>query len=221
MRSCRAVSRPHSAGAASIGCESFSLDCSMVGAHLSSITWGSRRVRHIGRIPAPRSGMLSFPVTRASGRARCERSERSASSRSCPSCGQSSAPRTRQFASPPPGLRPSSAIRRRCRCSGIWLRLAAPWHQRRARWRCAGWTQQPLLLGCRHSQTVREGIRAALSGAAALGDPAVVPWLLDCTEAPETARPAGAVLSMITGLESHGRESHNQRTRELPIGSHG
>jgi uncharacterized protein (TIGR02270 family) len=43
--------------------------------------------------------------------------------------------------------------------------------------------------------------RAALAGAAALGDTAVVPWLLEHLTVPETARAAGAVLSRITGVD--------------------
>jgi uncharacterized protein (TIGR02270 family) len=43
--------------------------------------------------------------------------------------------------------------------------------------------------------------RLALAGAAALGDPATVPWVLDAMEAPENARFAGATLARITGVD--------------------
>lgn len=44
-------------------------------------------------------------------------------------------------------------------------------------------------------------LRAAIAGAAALGDPAAVPWLFEPMEAPETARLAGAALRQITGVD--------------------
>jgi uncharacterized protein (TIGR02270 family) len=43
--------------------------------------------------------------------------------------------------------------------------------------------------------------RVPLSAAAALGDPAIVPWLLESMRAPEIARLAGGALAMITGLD--------------------
>jgi len=43
--------------------------------------------------------------------------------------------------------------------------------------------------------------RVGLAGAAALGDPAVVPWILDCMTTPELARAAGAALAAITGID--------------------
>lgn len=43
--------------------------------------------------------------------------------------------------------------------------------------------------------------RAALAGAAALGDPVAVPWLLLAMESAETARAAAGALSAITGLD--------------------
>lgn len=43
--------------------------------------------------------------------------------------------------------------------------------------------------------------RVALAGAAALLDPVMVPWLLDCMQVPELARRAGFALAMITGLD--------------------
>ena len=42
--------------------------------------------------------------------------------------------------------------------------------------------------------------RIALKGAGALGDPVVVPWLIQMMEIPETARVAGEAFSMITGV---------------------
>jgi uncharacterized protein (TIGR02270 family) len=42
--------------------------------------------------------------------------------------------------------------------------------------------------------------RVPLSAAAALGDPAIVPYLLEAMKSPETARLAGAALTMITGV---------------------
>jgi uncharacterized protein (TIGR02270 family) len=46
-----------------------------------------------------------------------------------------------------------------------------------------------------------EQMRTALVGAAALGDPTMVPWLIESMAIPETARAAGAALSMITGVD--------------------
>lgn len=43
--------------------------------------------------------------------------------------------------------------------------------------------------------------RVPLAAAAALGDPTVVPWLLDAMRTPETARLAGGALTMITGAD--------------------
>ena len=43
--------------------------------------------------------------------------------------------------------------------------------------------------------------RVPLAAAAALGDPAIVPWLLDSLRAPETARLAAGALSLITGVD--------------------
>jgi uncharacterized protein (TIGR02270 family) len=43
--------------------------------------------------------------------------------------------------------------------------------------------------------------RVPLGAAAALGDPAIVPWLLEVMQAAETARLAGGALSMITGVD--------------------
>jgi len=44
-------------------------------------------------------------------------------------------------------------------------------------------------------------LRAAVAGAGALGAPALVPWLLDCMDAPKVARLAGGALSLITGVD--------------------
>ncbi|WP_437720618.1 TIGR02270 family protein [Sorangium sp. So ce861] len=44
------------------------------------------------------------------------------------------------------------------------------------------------------------GARAALAGAAALGDPALMPWVLECMGTPELARMAGGAFTMITGV---------------------
>ncbi|XXX72643.1 TIGR02270 family protein [Sorangium sp. So ce134] len=44
------------------------------------------------------------------------------------------------------------------------------------------------------------GRRAALAGAAALGDPALMPWILECMGAPDLARVAGGAFTMITGV---------------------
>jgi uncharacterized protein (TIGR02270 family) len=44
-------------------------------------------------------------------------------------------------------------------------------------------------------------VRAAIAGAAALGDAAAVPWLFEAMEAPETARLAGGALRQITGVD--------------------
>ena len=44
-------------------------------------------------------------------------------------------------------------------------------------------------------------VRVALAGAAALGDPALLPWVSDCMAIPEHARFAGWTFSMITGVD--------------------
>lgn len=45
------------------------------------------------------------------------------------------------------------------------------------------------------------GARVALAGAAALGDPALMPWIIECMGAPELARVAGGAFTMITGVD--------------------
>ncbi len=45
------------------------------------------------------------------------------------------------------------------------------------------------------------GQRTALRAAAALGDPALVPWLFERMRVPATARPAAHAFSMITGVD--------------------
>jgi uncharacterized protein (TIGR02270 family) len=45
------------------------------------------------------------------------------------------------------------------------------------------------------------GMRPALAGAGALGDPTIVYWLFDAMKTPETARLAGLSFSMITGID--------------------
>lgn len=44
------------------------------------------------------------------------------------------------------------------------------------------------------------GARAALVGAGALGDPAAIPWILECMPSPEIARAAAAAFTTITGV---------------------
>ena len=44
-------------------------------------------------------------------------------------------------------------------------------------------------------------MRVPLAAAAALGDPALVPWVIEQMSAPESARLAGGALTMITGLD--------------------
>jgi len=46
-----------------------------------------------------------------------------------------------------------------------------------------------------------DGMRPALAGAGALGEPTIVPWVLDAMKTPEAARLAGLSFSMITGLD--------------------
>lgn len=46
-----------------------------------------------------------------------------------------------------------------------------------------------------------DGMRPALAGAAALGDPTMVPWLLEAMKTPEVARFAGLSFSTMTGLD--------------------
>ena len=48
---------------------------------------------------------------------------------------------------------------------------------------------------------VAQDARVPLSAAAALGDPTIVPWLLDALKVPETARLAGGALTRITGVD--------------------
>lgn len=48
---------------------------------------------------------------------------------------------------------------------------------------------------------MERGERPALVGAGALGDPTMVPWLLEAMKKPETARLAGLSFAMITGLD--------------------
>lgn len=45
------------------------------------------------------------------------------------------------------------------------------------------------------------GLRSALVGAGALGDPALIPWVLTSMEAPKVARLAGGVLTLITSVD--------------------
>ncbi|WP_437669528.1 TIGR02270 family protein [Sorangium sp. So ce131] len=45
------------------------------------------------------------------------------------------------------------------------------------------------------------GARVALAGAAALGDPGVMPWIIECMGTPELARVAGGAFVMITGVD--------------------
>jgi uncharacterized protein (TIGR02270 family) len=49
--------------------------------------------------------------------------------------------------------------------------------------------------------TTAQDARVPLSAAAALGDPTIVPWLLDAMKTPTTARLAGGALTRITGVD--------------------
>lgn len=53
--------------------------------------------------------------------------------------------------------------------------------------------------------------RVALVGAAALGDPVLVPWIVEHMQVPELARPAGAALRLITGLDLAEERLHGAR----------
>lgn len=46
-----------------------------------------------------------------------------------------------------------------------------------------------------------DGLRPALAGAAALGDPGMMPWVIACMAAPKVVRLAGGVLVQITGVD--------------------
>ena len=48
---------------------------------------------------------------------------------------------------------------------------------------------------------VARDARVPLSAAAALGDPAIIPWLIEALKVPETARLAGGALTRITGVD--------------------
>ncbi len=50
-------------------------------------------------------------------------------------------------------------------------------------------------------RTLSGKMRLSIFGFGALGDPAAVPWLLGQMQVPESARPAGEVFSMITGVD--------------------
>lgn len=58
------------------------------------------------------------------------------------------------------------------------------------------------------------GTRAALVGAAALGDPALIPWLLEQTEVQSSARLAAWAVSTITGIDL----TRQKATRSAPEG---
>jgi uncharacterized protein (TIGR02270 family) len=57
-------------------------------------------------------------------------------------------------------------------------------------------------------------VATALRGAAALGDPALVPWILDQMTNPDRARAAGAALAAITGVDLAGAKMASKR----PVG---
>jgi uncharacterized protein (TIGR02270 family) len=59
-----------------------------------------------------------------------------------------------------------------------------------------------------------EGGRPALVAAGALGDPALVPWILERMADPASARLAGATLRMITGVDLTAAKLHRRRPPE-------
>ncbi|MBK9259432.1 MAG: TIGR02270 family protein [Polyangiaceae bacterium] len=56
--------------------------------------------------------------------------------------------------------------------------------------------------------------RTAMAGAAALGDMALVPWLIGCMSEPRDARLAGWAFMMLTGIDLHAQ----QLSRKAPVG---
>jgi uncharacterized protein (TIGR02270 family) len=63
-----------------------------------------------------------------------------------------------------------------------------------------------------------QGYRVAFAAAAALGDPAALPWLLDRMADPAMARRAGLAWSMITGLNLGAAELEAEAPKGLSAG---
>lgn len=63
-----------------------------------------------------------------------------------------------------------------------------------------------------------DGRRIAMAGAAALGDVALVPWLLECMTESKDARYAGWALTMITGVDLHGQRLSGEAPKGFRAG---
>jgi uncharacterized protein (TIGR02270 family) len=61
-------------------------------------------------------------------------------------------------------------------------------------------------------------MRAALAGATALGDPAVMPWILECMRQPEAARAAGAAFASLVGVDLVAERLHDKPPKGAPRG---
>jgi uncharacterized protein (TIGR02270 family) len=63
----------------------------------------------------------------------------------------------------------------------------------------------------------KEKVRTALVGAAATGDPSLIPWIMDQMSVPNFARAAGHAFSMITGANLEFEDLDNDRPAEFGI----
>jgi uncharacterized protein (TIGR02270 family) len=62
------------------------------------------------------------------------------------------------------------------------------------------------------------GARVALAGAAALGDPALMPWIIECMGTPELARAAGGAFTLITGVSLEEAKLRGARPPGFQVG---
>lgn len=71
--------------------------------------------------------------------------------------------------------------------------------------------QSEALTWHRHLADSPATIRFAVIGAGIIGDPALVPWLIEQMKVPDLARVAGEAFSMITGIDNDGEEMNAAR----------